>query len=304
MRVIYRGDLDGIVSGAILKELGLCDELVQAHPKDMQDGKVDVHEGDIICNLPYHPNCGMWFDHHSSVIDSSAMPDEFTGLVEVAPSAAGLVYKYFLKDHPELIKYEELVHDTDLVDSADLSLEQVKNPKGTFLLGFLTDPRTGMGYQRDLNISNYQWVSSLAELLTKHSVEEVLEMPDSKERVNRYLAMQAAATEFFSENSHLDGNVIVSDFRGMDIPPANRFLVYTLDGLSDGNISVRISDGKAGEFDTISVGYSIFNRTSNVDCGSLCAEYGGGGHKAVGTCQPALDDSDTVFQEIIAACRE
>ena len=304
MRVIYRGDLDGIVSAAILMEVGLCDELVQAHPKDMQAGKVDVQEGDIICNLPYHSNCGMWFDHHSSVIDSSAMPEEFTGLVEVAPSAAGLVFKYFLPDHPELSKYEQLVKETDLVDSADLTLDQVKNPEGAFLLGFLTDPRTGMGYQQDLNISNFQWVSSLVELLTKYSVEEVLDMPDSKERVNRYLEMQEVATVFFSENSHLDRNVIVSDFRRKDILPANRFLIYTLDGLSEGNISVRISDGKAGEFDVISVGYSIFNKTSNVDCGALCASYGGGGHTAVATCQPALDKSAEVFQEIITACRE
>lgn len=304
MRVIYRGDLDGIVSAVILMEVELCDELVQAHPKDMQEGKVDVQEGDIICNLPYHPNCGMWFDHHSSVIDSSAMPEEFTGLVEVAPSAAGLVYRYFLPDHPELSKYEQLVKDTDLIDSANLTLEQVKNPEGAFLIGFLADPRTGMGFQRDLTISNYQWVSSLAELLTKHSVEEVLAMPDSQERVDRYNEMQDTAAAFFAENSHLDGNVIVSDFRGKDIPAANRFLIYTLDGLSDGNISVRISDGKAGEFDVISVGYSIFKKTSNVDCGALCAEYGGGGHKAVATCQPALDESDEVFQEIIAACEE
>ena len=258
----------------------------------------------IICNLPYHSKCGMWFDHHSSVIDSASMPEDFTGLVEVAPSAAGLVYKYFLPDHPELSKYEQLVHDTDLIDSANLTLEQVKNPQGAFLLGFLTDPRTSMGFQRDMAVSNYQWVSSLAGLLTKHSVDEVLEMPDSKQRADRYHAMQEKAATFFTENSHLDGNVIVSDVRGKDIPVANRFLVYTLDGLSDGNISVRISDGKQGEFDVISVGYSIFNKTSNVDCGSLCGLYGGGGHKAVATCQSSLDQSDEVFQKIIAACRE
>ena len=304
MRVIYRGDLDGSVCAAILMDVGLCDTLEQAHPKDMQEGKVDITSEDIICNLPYHPSCHMWFDHHSSEISRPDMPTDFTGLVDVAPSAANLVYKYFIEDYPELKKYEGLVHETDLVDSADLTLEQVANPQGTILLGLLLDPRTGLGLQRDMNISNFQWVSSVPELLTKHSVEEVLAMQDTAERIDRYNDMHNIASEFYSANSRMEGNVIMTDVRGMDVPPANRFLIYTLPELSDGNISVRIADGKKGEFDTISVAHSIFNRTSNVDSGELCKSYGGGGHKGAATCQPNLEDSEGVLQGIIEACKE
>jgi len=304
MRVIYRGDLDGSVCAAILMDVGLCDTLEQAHPKDMQEGKVDITSEDIICNLPYHPSCHMWFDHHSSEISRPDMPTDFTGLVDVAPSAANLVYKYFIEDYPELKKYEGLVHETDLVDSADLTLEQVANPQGTILLGLLLDPRTGLGLQRDMNISNFQWVSSVPELLTKHSVEEILAMQDTAERIDRYNDMHNIASEFYSANSRMEGNVIMTDVRGMDVPPANRFLIYTLPELSDGNISVRIADGKKGEFDTISVAHSIFNRTSNVDSGELCKSYGGGGHKGAATCQPTLEDSEGVLQGIIEACKD
>ncbi len=304
MRVIYRGDLDGSVCAAILMDVGLCDTLEQAHPKDMQEGKIDITSEDIVCNLPYHPSCHMWFDHHSSEISRPDMPTDFTGLVDVAPSAANLVYKYFIEDYPELKKYEGLVHETDLVDSADLTLEQVANPQGTILLGLLLDPRTGLGLQRDMNISNFQWVSSVPELLTKHSVEEILAMQDTAERIDRYNDMHNIASEFYSANSRMEGNVIMTDVRGMDVPPANRFLIYTLPELSDGNISVRIADGKKGEFDTISVAHSIFNRTSNVDSGELCKSYGGGGHKGAATCQPNLEDSEGVLQGIIEACKE
>ena len=304
MRVIYRGDLDGSVCAAILMDVGLCDTLEQAHPKDMQEGKVDITSEDIICNLPYHPSCHMWFDHHSSEISRPDMPTDFTGLVDVAPSAANLVYKYFIEDYPELKKYEGLVHETDLVDSADLTLEQVANPQGTILLGLLLDPRTGLGLQRDMNISNFQWVSSVPELLTKHSVEEILAMQDTAERIDRYNDMHNIASEFYSANSRMEENVIMTDVRGMDVPPANRFLIYTLPELSDGNISVRIADGKKGEFDTISVAHSIFNRTSNVDSGELCKSYGGGGHKGAATCQPNLEDSEGVLQGIIEACKD
>ena len=304
MRVIYRGDFDGTVCAAILMELGLCDELKQVHPKDMQEGRVEVTDQDIICNLPYHPNCNMWFDHHFGEIDRSELPSDFEGLVEVAPSAAGLVYKYFLSEHPELKKYEQIVRDTDLFDSANLTLEQIQEPQGTILLGFLLDPRTGLGLTRDFTISNYQWVLQVPELLTKHTVDEVLEMPDAQERIRNYHEMQGVAGEFYSANSYRDGNVIVTDVRGKDIPPANRFLIYTLPGLEEGNISVRIADGKKGEFDTISVAHSIFVRTSTVDADELCRKYGGGGLTKAATCQPSVEDSDKVVKEIIEACKE
>lgn len=303
MRVIYRGDLDGVVCAAILIDVGLCDDLVQTHPKDMQDGKVDVTDQDIICNLPYHPNCTMWFDHHSSEVTRTDLPSDFKGLVDVAPSAAGLVYKYFLPENPKLKKYEDLVLETDRVDSANLTLEEVRHPSGTVLLGFLLDPRTGLGLSRGFAVSNFQWVSRIPEFLTKHPVDEILDMPDTRERIETYHEMQEEAAHFYAGVSSLEGNVIVTDVRGKQVPPANRFLIYTLPGLDSGNISVRIADGKKGEFNTISVAHSIFVKTSTVDCGELCKRYGGGGHRGAATCQPSLEDSDRVLAEIIETSR-
>ena len=304
VRVVYRGDLDGTVSAAILIEIGLGDEIIQAHPKDVQDGKVEVTDQDILCNLPYHPNCNMWFDHHSSEMAADNFPQNFTGLVEEAPSAAGLVYRYFRPDYPILEKYKKVVEDTDIFDSAQLNLQQVRLAEGTILLGFLLDPRTGLGLNRDFAISNFQWSMQVPKLLTKHTVEEILAMPDSSERIRYYNQMQESAGDFLAENTILDGNVIVTDLRGKQIIPSNRFLIYAIPGHETGNISVRIADGKKGEFATISVAHSIFNRTSKVDAGELCKKFGGGGHKGAATCQPSLEEADSVFKQIVAACRE
>ena len=304
MRVIHRGDLDGTVSAAMLLYIGLCDEAIQAHPKDMQDQKVEVTNQDILINLPYHRNCSMWFDHHSSEIDREDLPADFKGAAEMAPSTTGLVYQYFLPKHPELKRFAQIVDETDLFDSADLTLEQVENPTGTILLGFILDPRTGLGLSRDFRISNFQWSSQLPKLLQKGSIDEILAIPDSQERVQRYNKMKGTAAEFYTANSWLDGNVIVTDLRGKEIHPANRFLIYTLPGLEEGNISVRIADGKKGEFSSIAVGHSIVNRTSSVDCGQLCKKYSGGGHRKAAGCQPSIEESDRVLKEIIAACKE
>jgi nanoRNase/pAp phosphatase (c-di-AMP/oligoRNAs hydrolase) len=161
-----------------------------------------------------------------------------------------------------------------------------------------------LGLTRDFSISNYQWSLTLPKLLTQHTVEEILAMPDSQERVKRYQEMQQVAIDFYKANSWLEGNVIVTDVREKQIPPANRFLIYAVPGLEPGNISVRIASGKMGEFNTISVAYSIFNRSSKVDCGTLCKSYGGGGHKSAATCQPSIEDSERVLAEIVAACQD
>ena len=304
MRVIYRGDLDGVVCAVILKEVGLCDDVKIAHPRDIQESKVDITSNDIICNLPYHKGCYMWFDHHSSEFDKPNFPSEFNGLVSEAPSAAGLVYKYFLSDFPELKKYEKLVYETDLIDSANLTLDQVKNPKGTFLLGFLLDSRTGLGYHKDFKISNFDWVNHVIDWLTKFSVQEVLNLPDSLERTVIYHKMQDSGENLYLKNSNLEGNVIVTDIREKKISPANRFLIYSLPELEKGNISVRLANGKEGEFNTISVAHSIFVKTSKVHSGKLCRQYGGGGHRGAGTCQPSIEDTDKIFKEIIDACKD
>jgi len=304
MRVIYRGDLDGVVCAVILKEVGLCDSVKIVHPNDMQEGKVDITGEDIICNLPYHPNCHMWFDHHSSEFDKSNFPKEFNGIVDEAPSAAGLVFKYFLPDFGELKKYEELVYETDLIDSAQLTQEQVMNPEGTYLLGFLLDSRTGLGYHKDFRIKNFDWVNCVIDWLTQYSVPEVLDMPDSVERIAKYREMQDAGKRFYRNNSILDSNVIITDIRGKIIPPGNRFLIYSLSGLAKGNISVRLASGKKGEFNMISVAHSIFVKTSKVHVGKLCQQYGGGGHRRAGTCQPSIKDTERIFKEVIHACKD
>ena len=304
MRVVYRGDFDGSVCAAILLEFGNCDELVQYHPQDVQDGKVEITDQDIICNLPYHPDCNMWFDHHSSELGKIDFAAIFAGTARITPSAARLVYEYFKGKSAPVGKYEQLVADADLVDGGFITVHHLTKPRGSTLLALMLDPRTGLGLYHDFAISNFQWSIQIPELLARHSVEEILNMPDTKVRAQRYFEIEDQAKKFYAENSYLDGNVIVSDVRGKAVPAGNRFLIYTLDGFTDGNISVRISDGKQGQFHTIAVAHSIVTSTSKVDAGLLCKTYNGGGHERAAACQVSIEDSDRILKEIIEACKD
>ena len=69
MRVSTRGDLDGLASTVFLSVMNDVTDIRFAHPRDMQEGEVEVTADDIVVNLPYVPGCGMWFDHHGSEDD-------------------------------------------------------------------------------------------------------------------------------------------------------------------------------------------------------------------------------------------
>ncbi len=305
MRAIIRGDLDGIVCATLLKAARLVDTVSIVSIKDILDGKVKATDQDIVCNLPFQPDAYLWFDHHSSETKSlPPLPDDFRGSFALAPSATRVVFKYLLPTNPEIKRFDQLVKDTDMFDSADLTMEDVCDPQGTILLGLLLDPRTRMdsdlAYKDDYNA----WKLKMPDLLLEHSTAEILATPEALKWHGIYQECQEEAIRILQECSYLDGNVIVSDFRGKKLAPVNRFILYTLPGLSEGNISVQIANGEPEVWDEIAVGRSIFNRTSAVDVGELCSWYSGGGHRTVGACRPAVEDSEQVFREIIAACKE
>ncbi len=298
MRLLTRSDFDGLVCAVLLKEVEQLDSIEFHHPKDMQDGKVEVSSNDIITNLPYQPDVGLWFDHHAS---ESTRNEEiiFNGRYELAPSTARVIYNYYvLKGQGDkLTKYDSLLIEVDKSDSANLDPEDVLDPKGWILLSYLMDPRTGLAKSKDYQISNKELMMKLVDWISEHTAEEILELPDIKERVDRYLADTNAFKDALSANSKEDGNVVVTDLRNKETPTGNRFMIYTL--YPNTNISIRVMDGKNKEFVVFAVGHSIFNRTSKTDVGALMAKFGGGGHRGAGTCQVPLDVANEVLDKLV-----
>lgn len=288
MRLITRGDLDGLTSAVFVTQKEDIDEIVFAHPKDMQDGLVEVRQGDVVSNLPYHPMCELWFDHHESEEDAAQVA-HFRGRYGVAPSAARLVYEYY-KD-PALDRYGEMLAETDRVDSARLAVEDVIHPERWVLLSYTLDPRSGLGQFK-------QYFLTLLDAAKTQHIEEILEVPEVKTQVNRWLAEQERFEEATREHTYLDRSVIVTDFRELDTRPVgNRFLVYTM--YPHGNVQVLVFWGKGKKNVVVAVGHSIFNRTSKVHVGKLLAEYGGGGLRGAGTCQLPIGEADQRISEII-----
>ena len=297
MRLLTRSDFDGLACGALLVYLGLIDEWKFVHPKDIQDGLVEAMDNDILANIPYIKGCKLWFDHHSSESERLGAGAYFEGVSRLAPSCARVVYDYYGGD-AKLGRFAEMIRYVDKVDSANLSTEEILNPRGWVLLGFIMDPRTGLGRFRNFTISNYDLMKELARACSEYDIEEILDLPDVKERLEVYFEQIPLFKEMVAKHTKVEGKALLLDLRGVDtIYAGNRFLIYSM--YPEQNISLWIVDGRNKANVAITVGYSITNRTAAIDVGSLLLHYGGGGHHQVGTCQVSYDDAERVIAEIV-----
>ena len=297
MRLLTRSDFDGLACAALLKEIGVIDHWKFVHPKDLQDGIIEVTDNDVLANVPYVTGCKMWFDHHSSENERLGSDIVFEGESRIEDSAARVIYEYY-GGREKFPKLEKMVAAVDRVDSAKLTKEEIQNPEGWLLLGFVMDPRTGLGRFRDFRISNYELMEFLIDECASKDIEEILCNPDVRERVNLYFEQEARFREMLARYTRIDGNAIITDLRGVDtIYTGNRFTIYGL--YPEQNISLWIVDGRGKQNCPIAVGHSILNRTCKTDVGSLMLKYGGGGHFRVGTCQVAYEHADKTIGEIM-----
>ena len=301
-RLVTRSDFDGLACAMMLREMDLIDEIKFVHPKDVQDGKVELTENDITTNLPYDPRVSLAFDHHESEIDRLRAQETGHKLVidPNARSAARVVYDYYggKAAFPGLI--EELLAAVDKGDSADFTVDEILNPKGWVLLHYLMDPRTGLGRFREFRISNYDLMMELISYCMDHPIDEILALPDVKERVDLYFEQAEAFKAQLRRIARVEGKVVVLDLRNEEIIHAgNRFMIYAL--YPEAEISVHVAWGFRKQNTAVMIGKSIVNKASRADIGELCLRYGGGGHRNAGTCQLDNDTVDRLLPDIIAA---
>jgi nanoRNase/pAp phosphatase (c-di-AMP/oligoRNAs hydrolase) len=300
-RLVTRSDFDGLVCGMLLRELELIDEIKFVHPKDMQDGIVQITARDIVTNLPYVEGCYLAFDHHSSEVTRKGDRIYPNHVIDpAAPSAARVVYNYYggADSFPRVSS--ELMAAVDKADAAQFTRDEILDPQGWVLLSFLMDSRTGLGRFREFRISNYDLMMELIEQCRDHSIQEVLAIPDVRERVELYLAHRDLFASQVRRCTTVHGKLALIDLRDEEVIYAgNRFMIYALFPACD--ISVHVLWGVKKQNTVFAIGKSILDRGSPIDVGAVCLTYNGGGHRAAGTCQIPNDRAETVKMELITA---
>jgi nanoRNase/pAp phosphatase (c-di-AMP/oligoRNAs hydrolase) len=297
-RLVTRSDFDGLVCAVLFKHLDMVDEIKFVHPKDMQDGKVEITDKDITTNLPYVPGAHLVFDHHlSETVRVQDKPQNYI-IDPEAPSAARVVYEFYgAKERFPTIS-DELMAAVDKADSAQHTLDDILDPGGWMLLNVLMDSRTGLGRFKEFRISNYQLMMQLIDACKDHTVEEILELPDVKERVELYWEHDDKSREQIKRCATVHENLVVLDLRNEEIIYAtNRFMIYAL--YPKCNVSIHAMWGLKKQNTVFATGKSIIDRSSKTNVGDLMLKYGGGGHLAAGTCQVANEKADEVLRELV-----
>lgn len=297
MRLVTRSDFDGLVCAILIKQIAQIDSIQFVHPKDLQDGKFEVTDQDILTNVPYVEGCGLWFDHHKTEFDRVVGKLPYKGECRIAPSAARVVYDYY-GGRTQFGDIDEIMSEVDKADSAQFSKEDILNPGGWPLLSFIMDARTGLGRFKDYRISNYQLMYELIDACKTMTIQEVLLLPDVQERVKRYFEENTLFRDMLEKHSWTEQNVVITDLRGTEkIHSGNRFLIYALH--PEQNISIWVVDGLRKQNCVFACGHSILNRSSHTDIGSLMRQFGGGGHNSAGTCQIAYETAHDILRVLV-----
>lgn len=297
-RLVTRSDFDGLVCAVLLNEMSLIDDIKFVHPKDMQDGKIEITDRDITTNLPYVPGVHLAFDHHLSetVRNTGERPEHI--IHPEAPSAARVVFDHYGGRERFPAFFDDMMVAVDKADSAQFSKEEILNPTDWVLLNYLMDSRTGLGRFREFRVSNYQLMMDLIQYCRNHGIDDILKLPDVKERVELYFEHAEKAKEQLKRCSRVHRNLVVLDLRNEEtIWATNRFMIYAL--YPETNISIHVLWGLQKQNTVFATGKSILNRSSRTNIGPLMLEYGGGGHENAGTCQVPNDEADATLAKIV-----
>ncbi len=296
-RLVTRSDFDGLVCAVLLKELDIIDDITFVHPKDMQDGKIEITNNDITTNLPYVEGVNIAFDHHLSETIRNGKKDNHI-IDPDAPSAARVVYDYYGGSDKFPAAWDEMMIAVDKGDAAQFSKEEILNPEGWNLMNFLMDARTGLGRFRDFTVSNYQLMMNLIDYCRDHSIDDIIKLSDVHERVELFKEHEEKAKQQIQRCSTVHNNLVVLDLREEEtIYAVNRFMIYAL--YPDTNISIHVMWGMKKQNTVFAIGKSILNRSSKTNVGELCLAYNGGGHLNAGTCQVDNQKAETLLVEVV-----
>ncbi len=298
-RLITRADFDGVVCGALFRELDMIDDVLFAEPWQMQQGRIQIGDRDISANLPFAPGVRQCFDHHVSEAGRVDARDEVVNDPS-APSTAHVVYEHFGGAGGFPLISPDLMREVDRADSADYQIEDILAPDQWTLLNFLLDPRTGLGRYRTFAIPDDQLMIDMMTYCRHTPIDEIMQIPDVEERLHCYQGEVEHHEMQLRRNATRHGSTVVVDLRAeKTVHPGNRFIIYGL--YPDCNLSVVLSPRHAtdGRIE-IAVGKSIIDRSSTANIGQILLDHGGGGHHGAGTCRLPEDQVDAALADILS----
>jgi len=220
--IITHNDFDGVVSAAICSFIFKIDRIYFAGPNNIARADLTITENDIVCDLPYPLECGLWFDHHEGNLQELQYRnidlDSIEGKFDLQPSCARVIFNYFEADHELPDYFNPLVNETDKIDSFDFrSIEDWRAETPAKIIDATVRSRSGDFKQKR------KYMKRLVLWLRGNPVEKVAENQEVIERYQIYVDEEKEMTKLIGQNSYFlsqDSNkeIIILDFTNFNRP--------------------------------------------------------------------------------------
>jgi hypothetical protein len=292
-RIVTNSDLDALVSAVLLKRVEPVGAVKFLPHERIKDGTFRATREDIVVNMPFIEGCGLWFDHHSS----NDVPETFEGLYDgEAPSAARVVYRYYRErgQGEAFDGLEDLLEETDKVDSAQFEPNDISHPTGAVLLSFLIDSHP----LRDETVAENQLIISL---LDGGDPQVVLDHPVFRPRAEQFLDRLELSKRALEEQLEVDDGLMIIDFRRLDPEQKqlcnNKFLPYVIH--EDCHTLLRVKPLNEDRL-KLNLGFNMFlpDEECPLHYGNLLKKLGGGGHRMAAGCSVPVSRAKPSIQFI------
>jgi oligoribonuclease NrnB/cAMP/cGMP phosphodiesterase (DHH superfamily) len=289
MRIVTRPDFDGVVCAVLIADaLGIEQPVHWVEPNDLSKGTAGIRPGDILANLPYHPDCDTWFDHHAT----NRIDRPFKGRFDESPSAARIVFEYYAGRFKR--DFTELVYWADRIDSAGFTRDEVLHPEkyAYVLLSMTVSSETGR--------EEAYW-ELLVRMMRQKDIAQIMAHSEVEARCRKVVRQNSEYADWLRKYTRIEGRVAITDFRSLDEPPAgNRFLSYSL--FPEAVVSARIRyEDPQKQTVVVNIGHSIFTPGCLVHVGRLLTAFGGGGHRGAAAARFPAAKADRYLPQIIGA---
>src|SRR3989339_1169314 len=199
-RIVTHNDLDGIFSASLCSAIHGIDEVEFTGPNAVANRAVSITADDIVCDLPYPGECGLWFDHHAGNaeelrrlgVDPLSQPGRFAQ----EKSCARVIYSYYQNDYDFPVFYGESVREVDKIDSFDFA--SVAEWRAETPVRIINDSLKCAFRDREAEGAYYR---SLIGRLAEQSMAEVAQANDVRDYFQAYLKDEEKMVELIRASS-------------------------------------------------------------------------------------------------------
>jgi oligoribonuclease NrnB/cAMP/cGMP phosphodiesterase (DHH superfamily) len=200
-KIVAHNDFDGIVSASLCARVLKIQKVIFVGPLTIARSQITITEKDVVCDLPYPLQCGLWFDHHEGNLQELVLrkidPKSIPGRFDLKPSCSRVVYEYFSEKVELPFYFLKAAEEADVIDSFSYaSIEDWRKETP----GKVIDLTLKVPFQTAEDQASY--MRNLVQQLRDRSLEEVSHLAFVQKRLNQYQEEEGRMLRIIREASY------------------------------------------------------------------------------------------------------